>query len=269
MSGKKTQTLVAVDVGNSAIHAGCFRGGAHSLPTPESATRLDASEASLDALGDWTIANHADQAHWCIASVNHRTDARLRSWLAERFPAARASLVEHNHVPLRINVEQPGKVGIDRLMAAVAADSLRRPEHAAIVIDAGTAITVDAVSVSGAFLGGAILPGMRMAAQALDRYTEKLPLVETRELISPPPIGRGTQAAIESGLFWGTVGALVELVRRTGEALAAPTDIFFTGGDAPRLTEFVHGAVHVPHLVLSGLALCCARQTGAIGGVSP
>ncbi len=95
-------------------------------------------------------------------------------------------------------------VGIDRLVDAVAVNRLRDAGRPAVVVDVGSAITVDLVSRDGAFLGGAILPGIAMSARAIHEFTDLLPLVEMSELIAPPPVlGTATAPAMESGLFWG------------------------------------------------------------------
>jgi type III pantothenate kinase len=104
-------------------------------------------------------------------------------------------------------------VGIDRLLDAVAANRLRHPAAPAVVVDVGTAITVDLVAADGSFQGGAILPGIAMSARALHAFTDLLPLVDVRELSSPPPpLGTSTVAALQSGLFWGAVGAIRQLL---------------------------------------------------------
>ncbi|MCA9269015.1 MAG: type III pantothenate kinase, partial [Planctomycetales bacterium] len=146
-------------------------------------------------------------------------------------------------------------------MAAAAANRLRDPSRPAIVVDAGTAITVDCLSSTGVFLGGAILPGMRMAAGALDRHTDKLPLVDTSQLDAPPPIGRNTQAAISSGVYWGAVGAVERMCEEFRAVLGSAPQLYLTGGDAPRLALRFADARHVPHLVLAGIALAAQRLT--------
>ena len=97
-------------------------------------------------------------------------------------------------------------VGIDRLVDAVAVNRLREPGRAAVIVDVGTAITVDLVAADGAFLGGSILPGLAMSARAMHEFTDLLPLVDVSELSEPPPaLGTATEEAMRSGLFWGTV----------------------------------------------------------------
>jgi type III pantothenate kinase len=158
-------------------------------------------------------------------------------------------------------VAEPARVGIDRLLAALAADRLRRPDRAAIVVDLGTAITVDLLDADGAFRGGAILPGIAMSAAALAEHTDALPRVAMEQLERPPAaVGASTVPAIESGLYWGAVGAVRELIGQMSSDLDASPDVFLTGGASEHVAEILAANAmfevhHVPHLVLSGIAL--------------
>jgi type III pantothenate kinase len=127
------------------------------------------------------------------------------------------------------------------------------------VIDAGSAITVDLVAEDGAFEGGAILPGFEMMATALQTQTDQLPLVsENPHDEIPDVVGRSTVAAIQSGLFWGHVGAVRELVDRIQLHAGQKPQVFIAGGDAARLAPFLKlkpPAQVVPHLVFEGIRL--------------
>ena len=164
----------------------------------------------------------------------------------------------YKDIPLPIRVEEPARVGIDRLLAAVAANQLRAPDRAAIVVDLGTAITVDLVEADGAFAGGAILPGVGMAGRALAEQTDALPHVVLEHSETPPsPLGKSTNAAIEAGLYWGAVGAVGELVAQLSANLPTQPDIFITGGAARSVSASIDQprVQYVPHLVLAGIAL--------------
>jgi type III pantothenate kinase len=164
-------------------------------------------------------------------------------------------------VKLAIEVDSPERVGVDRLMAAVAAERLRGSDRAAVVVDLGTAITVDLVTPAGAFAGGAILPGLAMSAQALEEQTDALPHVPLDHWQRPPaPLGKSTVPAIEAGLFWGTVGAVRELIGQLSAGCESSPDVFLTGGHAPLVATALANSVswtvrHVPHLVLAGIAI--------------
>jgi type III pantothenate kinase len=160
-------------------------------------------------------------------------------------------------LPLPIDVDQPARVGMDRLLASLAAERLREPEQGAVIVSIGSAITVNLLTAEGHFAGGAILPGLFMAAQALSSKTDALPLVSRSLAEEPPPAcGRNTKAAIASGLYWGAVGAVRELVGQLGQGTIGSSNLFFTGGDGQRFAEAVdRQAVYRGDLVLLGVAL--------------
>jgi type III pantothenate kinase len=252
--------LIAVDIGNSRIKFGRFGDSVASdseLPNP--IDTFDAETRALDfaPIRQW-LAESPRDLHWWIGSVNRPTTARLVEWLTSA--SAAANVITTAHVPLDVDVDEPHRVGIDRLLGAVAANRLRKHDYAAIIIDLGTAITVDFVDAGGAFRGGAILPGIGMAARAMHEQTDQLPRIGMSELDAPPPpLGRSTLQAIESGLFWGAVGAMKELIARLAAQSSAPCEVFLTGGAAASVAQLVHPqARHVPHLVLAGIALTAA-----------
>lgn len=158
---------------------------------------------------------------------------------------------------LRIQTENPREIGADRIVHAVAAlDMLGGP---VVVVGLGHATTIDCVDRRGAYVGGAIAPGIRATSTALIDATEQLPQVE---LVRPESvIGRSTVAAMQSGLFWGYVGLLDGLAGRCRDALDPAAPIVATGAMAAMLS----GASEVidrvePALSLHGLALLYARN---------
>ncbi|MDE2290573.1 MAG: type III pantothenate kinase, partial [Elusimicrobia bacterium] len=157
---------------------------------------------------------------------------------------------------LRLAVRTPREVGADRVLNALAARELYGAP--AVVVDFGTATTFDCLSRRGDYLGGAILPGPRLAAKALALHTAKLPEVDiapTRRVI-----GRDTVECIQAGLYWGYVGMIEGLLRRTLRELKAPrAKVLLTGGLAPLFAAGIPGARHVPSLTLEGLRLAYER----------
>jgi len=258
--------LLAVDIGNHQIKLGRFTGEAdRGLPQPARVWKLATGEADFDALSAMLP---GDELAWCVATVQRRAERSLAAWVQDRRPQDRYRLLGNEDLPLEIHVEHPQHVGADRLLAAVAVNQLRTANRPAIVIDAGTAITVDLVSADGAFEGGVILPGFRLTAQALAEGTDLLPHVNHDPAADPPPVvGKSTAAAIRSGLFWGQVGAVRELTCRISGELASSPQLFVAGGDAERLAVFLPEARVVPELVLAGIALC-ARGGGLRSGDS-
>ena len=160
-------------------------------------------------------------------------------------------------------------VGIDRLFTAFAAARLFAPAQASIVVDSGTATTIDLVTSDGVFRGGSILPGLRLSAYALHDYTARLPMIDTDGFGMPtdaslPLPGRNTQAAMNAGLFWGQLGAIREI---TGRLQAAAMSKFgcretpiriITGGGGKKIANHLTESVFVDSLALHGLAMLAA-----------
>jgi type III pantothenate kinase len=271
------RTLIAVDIGNSRIKLGQFRDavaimdgprdGVAALPEPTNAFDLPicvhAGEFDVARLHAWCDAHVAESAEWRLASVHREATGRLTAavldWAARNEPKCWVRQLTSNDVPMVIQVDEPTRVGIDRLLAAVAANRLRSPGRAAIVVDLGSAITVDLLTSDGTFAGGAILPGIAMSTRALAEQTDALPHVPVEQLEKPPvALGKSTKAAIESGVYWGAVGAIRELIVQLSRGLADPPEILVTGGASRQVAELLNAersVRHVPHLVLSGIAL--------------
>lgn len=259
MSSASPSVLLAVDVGNSAIKLGRFSWPcSQPLPEPTDVLRLRTQSPDAAALHRWLP---QEPAYCVLASVQrHATQQLLNELLPPRLTATayRLSLADF---PLRVAVLHPERVGQDRLAAAVAAAHTKSPERSAVIVDAGSAITVDALSPDRVFLGGAILPGLQTSATALGTTADLLPKLDTSTWQTTPPIiGRSTEQAIHSGVFWGTVGAIQELVTRTKARLeqdhVTPCDVILTGGDAGQLIDHLAFDARVrPHLVLTGIAL--------------
>lgn len=284
MTSKLAPTMIAVDIGNSRIKLGRFdRGGRCANPAPKQGLPIAgpllpeptdefglriknrAGDFDVAALAAWCTEHVAERAAWSVASVHRGA--------AERFKTAIVELsrqygwdwtiqsLNYRDLPLTILVDEPERVGIDRLLAAVAADRRRQQGRGAIIADVGTAITVDLLDADGAFRGGAILPGVAMSARALDEQTDALPLVAIDQLDHPPkPLGTSTVTAIESGVYWGMVGAIRELATRLSSGLSEPPDVFLTGGASRHVAEYLARGSgwtvrHESHLVLAGIAL--------------
>ncbi|MBC8291493.1 MAG: type III pantothenate kinase [Planctomycetes bacterium] len=265
---------IAIDIGNSRIKIGRFTHGEGSLPECCESHVFLLSDESGWATAVGRLAEESHPRAGVIAGSNHTgIEAFLKSW-----PAAWPQPIEirsSEHFPLEINVDEPRRVGLDRLLNSVAVNRLRddRPadDRPAVIVDCGTATTVDCVSASGAFEGGAILPGFGLSARALNEYTDALPLVSFEELASqaaatetlgPAAFGKNTRAAIQSGIFWGQIGAIRELVERMTAGGSCSPQLFLTGGGSSTLAPFLPDAVHCPFLPLQGMLLV-AKQVGA------
>ena len=275
-------TRIAVDIGNSRMKIGRFERASKeagsetegppserraSLPEPMVIVGLPIDNKSgdfdVERLVAWCNENVVNETTWLVASVHRgaadRLTAAVASWAKRSELECGIRWLTYGDVPLPIQVAEPSRVGIDRLLGALAADRLREPGRAAIIVDLGSAITVDLLMAEGAFAGGAILPGIAMSARALAQETDALPQLAIDSLETPPvALGKSTSAAIEAGLFWGAVGAIRELVAQLSAGLAEPPEIFLTGGASPQVAGLLgvgQPVRHIPHLVLSGIAL--------------
>lgn len=161
---------------------------------------------------------------------------------------------------LTIDVDEPDHVGIDRLLNAVAVNAIRPEDSPAIVVDSGTATTVDRVTPTGAFAGGAILPGFELSARSLNEYTSLLPYLGIDQIAAntPEALGKNTQAAIHSGLYWGQIGAVTRLIGALSKS-SSPL-VVLTGGGAGILIEHLQNAVRERHLTLQGLVLAYLQR---------
>lgn len=153
---------------------------------------------------------------------------------------------------LRLAVRTPRSVGADRVLNALAARALYGAP--AVVVDFGTATTFDCVSAKGDYLGGAILPGPRLAAKALRLHTAKLPEVTvapTRRVI-----GKDTVECIRAGLYWGYLGMIERVLAETLKEMREPrAAVVLTGGLAGLFSGRLRRARHAPDLTLDGLRL--------------
>lgn len=221
--------IIVIDAGNSAVKVARIDGDdfefVQAVPIKATADDLFRSTVAQRILADLPA---RDGAGAVLVSV-------VPAWTAA-FRQAASNLnvtllvAEHQTIPIPVRVPLPGGVGADRLLDAYAAARLHGTP--VIVVDMGTATTVDAVDASGAFVGGAILPGIELGARALASGTAQLPHVDVAQL--PSAIGNDTPSAIASGVVLGQIGAIRELVDRIALELvpagsARPT-VVVTGG---------------------------------------
>ena len=237
--------LVVVDVGNSRMKWGrCDR----RQVAETAALPLDQPAEWQRCFDRWS----GRQRRWIVTGVHPEAAQRLVRWL--RQAGVDPVWLEHPHqLPLTVAVDRPEHVGMDRLLNAVAANSRRVPGQGALVVDAGSAITVDLIDRDGVFRGGAILPGLRLMSRALNQYTALLPIVDT---IPPEPEvpGTSTPSAIATGIHAAAVGGVRFLIERfTG--IAGPVSVFVTGGDRELLKSAAPDAVVWPEMTLEGIRL--------------
>ena len=246
--------VIVIDIGNTTVSLATWHD--QELKTPLSVPMEDASalEQALHAHLE-TISNERIGAV-AIASVVPDTLARVRNQV-ENLTGRRALVVgEDLPLPLEVDVTDARAVGADRVCAAAAVfDKLKK---ACIVIGFGTAVTVDLVSDDGSFLGGAILPGLRLQFRALHEHTAQLPQVSAKVLESL--YGRDTTEAIQTGVCRGLAGAVRGIVEGYATSLNVWPQVVATGGDLPLMSplcDFID--TQVKHLVLRGVGLAYSR----------
>lgn len=260
--------LLVVDVGNTTTSLGLVRHGtlvATRRATTHPRATADELEHLLDALLRLDAATLAEVASVAAASVVPSVSASLEAVAARRdLPLLLAGA---GTIPLPIRVERPHEVGADRLVNALAAARLYGAP--AVVIDFGTATTVDCVAADGAYIGGAIAPGLELGLEALAARTAKLPRIELRT--PDRVIGRDTVSAMQAGTIFGYQALASGLVARARRELAEeaglPTETVrtvMTGGlSAAPWARGVEGIEVIdPDLTLKGLAILHAEVTG-------
>lgn len=254
--------LLAADVGNSRTKFGLFAddAGARGAELP---VCLDSWAVSHQGSVPWEEIHLAARRQGAgsfdglIAGANPAgVQQVLATWPVRSMPAPRV-IDDPDSFPLKVSLESPSKVGIDRLLNAVAANVVRAQGQPSVIVDTGTATTVDAVSPDGAFEGGAILPGFELSARALHQYTALLPYITIEELVerSHEPLGTNTREALRSGLFWGQIGAIRELIAQLSTRWNREPMVFLTGGGATLAATQFPEAHFEPHLSLQGLVI--------------
>jgi type III pantothenate kinase len=256
--------LLAIDVGNTNIVLGVFDG-----TTLVQSWRLQTlRERTADELGllvDGLFAHHRLSqdavSGIIIGSVVPPLTGTIAT-MAERYFGVRALTVEPNvNTGMPILYENPSEVGADRIVNAIAAyESVGRDRaRPMIVVDFGTATTLDAISAAGEYLGGAICPGVQISADALFQRAARLPRIEVRR--PPRIVGRTTVGAMESGLFYGYVGMVEGLVKRMNTELGGNAICVATGGLASVIAADIPAIEHVdPDLTLHGLRIVWERN---------
>ena len=252
--------LLAIDIGNTHTVIGCYDGR----------TLVD----------DWRITTHsartADELGVLISNLFARrqnvtkpVDAAILSSVVPSLTETFVKMVDRTFAVrcrvvgpglktgMPILYENPREVGADRIVNAVAA-SERWPQGL-IIVDFGTATTFDVVTPDGAYLGGAICPGVAIASDALFRHAARLPRVEFARPKSV--VGRNTVASIQSGLVYGYVALVEGLVARMRSQLDFHCTVVATGGLAARISRETDIIEHVDErLTLDGLCILHERN---------
>lgn len=249
--------IIAVDIGNTKIAVGLF---------------LDGKDESIQSFADGAEAEFRDYlvSAWeripvLESSAEGKRDGVIVAcsvqpdWTERVRAIAKDDLGEKLHVvgediPLPISawVDAPEKMGTDRVVAAAAAYAV--VEGAVVVVDLGTAVTIDLVDDNGILQGGVICPGFEIGAQALKDNTAQLPKIKVTR--PEKPYGKNTADAINCGLYYSIIGGMEEIIRRYAEEIGRWPQTVITGSGAETIKDdcpFVDN--WVPSLVVKGIVL--------------
>jgi type III pantothenate kinase len=230
-AGRKTRrgaTLLTVDIGNSDTVVGLFRGKdvagfwrltSGTRTADEVTLQLDALLRTVDATGKAVNGS-------VLCSVVPTLTTAWAEALARTVGTApiEVSALTARNLPIRYR--DPGAVGADRIANAVAARALYGTP--AIVVDLGTATTFDCISRTGAYLGGAIAPGVGTSSDELFRRAARVPRVELKR--PTHALGRTTEESLRAGVLWGAAGQVDALVRRLALEMKGTPHVIATGG---------------------------------------
>jgi type III pantothenate kinase len=239
---------VVVDVGNTRIKWGrCDETAVRevvSLPP-------DSLKAWHEQFRKWDL---PAGGLWVLTSVVPRRSETLARWLEDELAQDVLRIEKSTQLPLLVELERPETAGIDRLLDAVAANSRRESGRPAVIIDAGSAVTVDRLGADGAFQGGAILPGFRLMLEALHNYTALLPRLPVPTTVPVVP-GTSTPRAMEAGVVWTVVGGIRALIEQSTRPDEPVPQVFLTGGDGAFLAPLIPQAEHWHTMTLEGVRL--------------
>lgn len=252
--------LLTLDIGNSNVVIGTVRDGT-VVHHWRIATRTDRTADEYGVLLAGLFQNERVAPSLISGAALSSVVAPLTDVVTaaiERYIGCSVLVVTRRNIPeVPVLVDEPDSVGIDRLVNLVAA--LHRRSAPLVVVDFGTATTFDAVSAAGAFLGGAIAPGLGIAAESLFARTAALPRVT---LAAPPrAIGTTTVTNIQSGLVYGYAALVDGLVRRFRAEMQTQGPVIATGGLAGIIAPQSETIDDVaPWLTLEGLGLIYERH---------
>jgi len=251
--------LLALDVGNSQIFGGVFLEDKIQLYFRYE-TRQGISSDQIGVFLKNVLRENGIDADSiqkiAICSVVPHLDYSLRSACHKYFKADPFFLTTDCEIGLKISYHTPSELGADRLADAIAAIKLY-PNRNLVVVDFGTATTFCAITADKLYLGGPILPGIRLSMDALQSKAAKLFPVE---IVKPNEIvGQGTKESVQAGLYYGQLGGMREIIQHVTESVFQNEDPFVvgTGGFSHLYKDEGVFDVLNPDLVLQGLCIAC------------
>lgn len=223
--------LLALDAGNTNLTVGIFRDGVLADHRRLRTVREQTSDEwgiLLLSLLRYAYLDPAQIHGIIISSVVPPLNAALAEMAQRYFHTDAVFVTAGTNTGLTIKVDNPHEVGADRIVNGVAA--FRKYGGPCVVVDLGTAITFDAISADAEYLGGVIAAGIRISAEALFSRTARLPLVDFRK--PAKVIGTNTVASMQSGLYYGALGAIDGMIERMIAEMGPETKAIATGGQA-------------------------------------
>ena len=253
--------LLALDIGNTNIVIGVFQGENLSQHWKIQAEREKTCDEyavtllHLFALSGVVVEKIRDVI---ISSVVPPLTPVFQELSQKRFNIKPMVVGPGLKTGMPILYENPLEVGADRIVSSVAAFS--KYGGPVIVVDFGTATTFDAVSKEGEYLGGSIAPGIQIAAEALSLKTAKLPRIEIK--VPKKAIGRTTVSSMQSGLYFGYIGLVSNIINKFKDELGSEAKVIATGGFASFISEEIDQIDNQErHLVLEGLRILHERNS--------
>lgn len=254
--------LLAIDIGNSSINMGLFSGdvlvGNFKIPTDPAKNCSFLRSKIKDFLADNCPEAQLDGI--IISSVVPALTGVLMDAVKGISRHEAVLLTSSMNTGLAFDVMNPADIGSDRLASVVAAkEAFGQP---ALVVDFGTATTLSAV-MEDTFIGGAILPGLKLMGEALGGGTSKLPYADMSSVHERAlaPIGKNTMHCIFSGIIYGSAGAVERLIAEMEREGGIVFNVVLTGGNSDIMTHFLKKGFHVePALTLHGLRIIYERN---------
>jgi type III pantothenate kinase len=248
--------LLALCVGNTRTRAGLFHNEDLVSVSAFSSAEADAGRESLVEL----LARSGGRPAVAVASVNDPAAKRLLAAAGEMVDPDRVGWIGREiPIPMRHDLDDASTVGQDRWLTAYAAYS--RAKQACVVVDAGTAVTVDFVDGQGVFRGGVIAPGLTMMLDSLHRGTAALPLLPfAMPDAQRGPLGRDTAHAMRLGVLAMVRGLVRVQLEACAEMYGAYPQVIATGGDMAVLEADGMVEHFVPDLQLLGLRACVSSM---------
>ncbi len=246
--------LLAIDVGNTSTEFGIFN-SEKLIATLRIGTKIESTSDELWLYLSQFFNHHHIPKDYVqnvvISSVVPQINYSLISMVRKYCEADPFIIGENLPCPMPTGYENPKELGTDRLVDAYAA--YRRCQTPTVVVDFGTATTVDAVSAKGEFLGGMIYPGIKSSTDALFEKAAKLTKVEiTKPAFS---LGRSTSESLQLGIYCGYLGAIEKMVQKAKDAVGNDAKVIATGGFSRLFREEPIFDEIVPFLQLEGIRM--------------